>query len=323
MKKIILLIVVAVLLLNGCKQSDKPAKTNNPDTSNTYQGVYLMAGKIDAKEQAAVTSKIAAKVAQINVDVGSQVKKGDVIITLDTSELQSQVNQAEASVMYAQASLENTLAGSRPEQITQARAILDNYKKTYETAKNNYDRMQKLYEANGVSYQQLESAQTQMVTSKAQCDSQQAQLDLLKNGATKETVNMVRRQVQQAKATVQIYKTQLSNGTITAPISGTVTIKNINVGELASPGMMLVSIVNTGNLYVNAYLPARQIQKVKQGQPVIVRVSELPGKKYVGEIAVVDAAINSLSKNVLVKVAIKNPDVALRPGMYAEIALKK
>jgi HlyD family secretion protein len=324
MKRIIPIVLLTILLFSGCGQSGKSSATDVPSQSaSPSQEVYIMAGKIDARDQSAVTTKISAKVAQILVDVGSQVKQGDPVIILETNELRAQVNQAEAAVLTAQANLNNTLAGSRPEQIAQAQAALDSAQKNYENSKNNFNRMQDIYNLKGVSRQQFETAQTQLAAAEAQNKSAREQLDLLKQGATKETVAILEKQVQQARAALEVTKTQLNNGTIVAPLSGNVTAKNINVGELASPGDTLVSVVNNEALYVNAYLPASMSGQAKQGQPVIVKVSEIPGKKFDGEITVMNGVINSLSKNILVKVAFKIPDQALKPGMFAEIALKK
>jgi HlyD family secretion protein len=324
MKRIIPIVLLTILLFSGCGQSDKPMTTDISSQSDSYsQEVYIMAGKIDAKNQAAVTTKISARVARIFVDVGSQVKQGEPVIILETNEIQAQVNQAEAAVLTAQANLNNTLAGSRPEQITQAQAALDSAQKSYDNSKNNFTRMQDIYKIGGVSRQQFETAQTQLASAEAQYKSAKDQLEMLKQGATKETVAILEKQVQQARASLEVTKTQLDNGTIVAPLSGTVTAKNINAGELASPGATLISIVNDEDLYVNAYLPASMVGQIKQGQQVIIKVSEIPEKKFDGEITVMNAVINSLSKNILVKVAFEIPDPALKPGMFAEIALKK
>jgi len=324
MKRIIPLVLLTILLFSGCGQSGQPSAADvSSQSASPVQEVYIMAGKIDARDQAAVTTKISAKVAQILVDVGSQVKQGEPVIILETNESHAQVNQAEAAVLTAQANLNNTLAGSRPEQIAQAQAALDSAQKSYENSKNNFNRIQDIYNLKGVSRQQFETAQTQLAAAEAQYKSAQEQLEIFKQGATKETVIFYKKQVQQAQAALEVAKTQLNNGTIVAPLSGTVTAKNVNVGELASPGDTLVSIVNNEALYVNAYLPASMSGQVKQGQQVIIKVSEIPEKKFDGEITVMNGVINSLSKNILVKVAFKIPDPALKPGMFAEIALKK
>jgi HlyD family secretion protein len=324
MKRITPLALFTILLFSGCGQPGKPMAADvSSQSASPSQEVYIMAGKIDARDQAAITTKISAKVAQILVDVGSQVKQGEPVIILETNELRAQVIQAEAAVLTAQANLNNTLAGSRPEQIAQAQAALDSAQKSYENSKSNFNRIQDIYNLKGVSRQQFETAQTQLAAAEAQYKSAQEQLEIFKQGATKETVMFSKKQVQQAQAALEVAKTQLNNGTIVAPLSGTVTAKNINVGELASPGDTLVSIMNNEALYVNAYLPASMSGQVKQGQQVIVKVSEIPEKKFDGEITVLNGVINSLSKNILVKVAFKIPDSVLKPGMFAEIALKK
>jgi HlyD family secretion protein len=324
MKRIIPIVLLIILLSSGCGQSDKPLTTDvSSQSASPSQVTYIMAGKIDARDQSAVTTRISARVAQILVDVGSQVKQGDPVIILETNEIQAQVKQSEAAVLTARANLDNTLAGSRPEQIAQAQAALDSAQKSYENSKSNFNRIQYIYNLKGVSRQQFETAQTQLAAAEAQYRYAQEQLALLKQGATKEAVMILQKEMQQAQASLEVTKTRLNDGTIVAPLSGTVTAKIINVGELASPGDTLVSIVNNEALYVNAYLPASMSGQIKQGQQVIIKVSEIPERKFDGEITVMNGVINSLSKNVLVKVAFKIPDPALKPGMFAEIALKK
>jgi multidrug resistance efflux pump len=323
MKRMIPLVVFTALLLGGCGQANQSAARLQNRPAKPSREVYIMAGKVDATTQAAVTAKITARVARINVDVGSRVKQGDPLIILDTSDIRAQLRQAEAAVSTAQANLSKILAGSRENQISQAQANLEGATISYRNSKKSYDRIKELYQQEAVPLLQFESAQTQLAAAEAQYKSAQQQLDMLKQGETKETVNISESQLKQAQAALGVTKTQLSNGTILAPISGTVTAKNINVGELVSPGVALVSIVNNDHLCVDAYLPASLIGKVKQGQRVIVKVSEIPGKKFDGEIAVVNSVVNSLSKNVLVKVVLSTADPGLKPGMFAEIALKK
>ncbi len=324
MKRIIPLVLVTMLLVGGCGDKNKPTATKAVDQSaKSAQEVYIMAGKIDAKTQATISAKITAKVAQLNVDVGSQVRQGDPLIVLDANDIRSQVRQAEAAVATAEANLNNTLAGSRPNQISQAQAAVESARVSQDNSQKNFERMKGLYLQGAISMQQYETAQTQLAAADAQSKSAQDQLDMLKQGATKETITILQKQVQQAQATLDVTRTQLSYGTIAAPISGTITAKNINVGELATPGVTLVSIVNDQSLCVNAYLPAGLIGQVKEGQRVIVKISEIPEKKFAGTVTMVNSVISSASKNVLVKVALLTPDPALKPGMFATIALKK
>ena len=322
MKKVMLIILAMVVVLTGCSaagQQDKKAGTN----VQTSKPVFVMAGIIDANEKAQITTKISAKVASITVDVGSAVKKGDTIISLDTKDIEAQVAQAQAAVDTAQANLTKIQAGARPEQIAQAQVLLDSAKTSYTNAKNDFDRNQQLSTAGAISQAQLETAQTQLSAAQAQYSSAQDQLEMLTKGETKETIDVLQAQVKQAQAALDLAKTQLAYGTIVSPVSGTVSAKNINVGELASPGVTLLSVVNVDSLFINASLPAGLVGSVKDGQEVVVKVSEIPDKEFPGEVSMVDPVIDSRSTSVIVKIQIKNPDPILKPGMLAEIGLKK
>ncbi|KUO77340.1 MAG: hemolysin D [Desulfosporosinus sp. BRH_c37] len=322
MKRVICIIIAMVVVLTGCgtaSQKDKQASTD----AQVSKPVFVMAGIIDANERAQITTKIPAKIANISVDVGSVVKKGDTLITLDSKDIEAQVAQAQAAVNTAQANLTKTQSGARPEQIAQAQALLDSTNTSYTNSKNNFDRNQQLYVAGAISQAQLEIAQTQLSAAQAQYNQAQDQLDILTKGETKETLNVLQAQVKQAEAALDLAKTQLAYGTIVSPVSGIVRAKNINVGELASVGATLLSVVNVDSLFINASLPAGLIGSVKVGQQVVVNISEIPDQEFPGEVAVVDPVIDSRSTSVLVKIILNNPDPVLKPGMLAKIGLKK
>lgn len=321
MKRVVGILLVMSVLLTGCNSPNE--KIEAKTTVQASKPVFVMAGIIDANEKARLTTKLSAKVADVLVEAGSAVKKGDILIKLDTNEIEAQVAQAEAGVNTAQANLLKMEAGARPEQIAQAQSAFDSAKVIYTNAKNNFDRNQQLLTAGAISQVQLEAAQTQLVTAQTQYDSAQDQLNLLTQGETKESLNVLRSQVAQSQAALELAKTQLANGTIRSPISGIVSVKSINVGELASPGATLLSVVNADSLYIKASLPAGLMKSVKVGQKVVVKVTEIPDKEFSGEISFMDSVLDSRSRSVLVKVKLANPDSVLKPGMLAEIGLKK
>jgi HlyD family secretion protein len=181
-------------------------------------------------------------------------------------------------------------------QVAQAQAALDSAGTNYQNAKNTYERNQRLFNAGLISKSQFEQYQTAFAVSEASSQSAQASLEFT--------------------------KTQLGNGTIFSPISGVISARNINPGELATTGASLVTVINPDTIIVNAYLPAGLISKIKVGQKVVIKVSEIPDRKFNGEISVIDPVIDSKSKNTLVKVKFNDWDSILKPGMFAEIGLK-
>lgn len=321
MKRVAGFLLVLSVLLTGC---NSPKATIEGDTTaQVNKPVYVMAGIIDANEKSQITTKLAGKVADIAVDVGSTVQKGDVLIRLDTKEIEAQVAQAEAAVATAQANLAKMAAGTRPEQIAQAQSALDSAQISYTNAKNNYDRNQQLLAAGAISQVQFETSQTQLAAAQAQFNAAQDQLKILTQGETQESLNVLRAQVAQSQAALDLAKTQLENGTIIAPVSGTISAKSINLGELASPGAALLSIVNLNSLYVNASLPEGSMQDIKVDQEVAVKVAEINDQEFKGKVTMINPVVDSRSKSVLVKVSIDNPNSVLKPGMLAEIGIIK
>lgn len=327
MKKTMLVCLVVALMLSGCGSTNNGNTSNNSKTAETTaeqaKNKYIMAGKIEANDQANIASKISARVSEVLVDVGSKVNAGDTIVKLDTQDLQAQVNQAQAAVDTANATLTNAMNSTRPEQISQAQATLDSANEAYDVAKKNYDRTKALVDAGANTQQQLEAAHQQLTTAESQQKSAQEQLNMLNNGATQTSIDVYKAQVAQAEAALKTAQTTLNNGTLTAPISGVVNVKSINVGEMASPGATLVSISNPDALVVNAYAPLDIAGQLQEGQDVVVKVSEADNVEFDGKITVINSKLNSQSRNILVKVSLADPNSQLKPGMFAEIGLKE
>lgn len=318
------LVFLQTLVLTGCS-ADKAAA---PDSTPTIEGrdnrkIYLMAGKIEADEKAEITTKITARVAELSVDIGSVVKKGDPIIKLDAKDLEAQVVQAQAGVNTAQANLAKIQKGARHEQISQAQAALASARITYENAQNSYERNMQLFNEGALSQSQLEQSQTAYAAAEAAYQSAQEALDILNKGETPESIRVMQTQLEQAEAALELTRTQLNNAVVVSPISGIVIAKNINPGEMAAPGISLITVVNLDSLIINAYLPEVHLSKIKDGQEVVVRVAEVPDREFRGEITLIGSVIDPKNKNILVRVKFKDKDYdpSIKPGMFAEIAL--
>lgn len=327
MKKTALVCLVVAMFLGGCSSTNNTSINNNlqaaEDTTQNNKIQYIMAGKIEANDKANVASKISARVSEVLVEVGTYVNQGDVLIKLDTQDLQAQVNQAQAAVNTAKATLANAENSTRPEQVAQAEAALDSANESFEVAKKNYDRTQTLYDADASTQQQLETAKQQFVAAESQFKSAQEQVNMLKSGATETSLNVYRAQVAQAEAALKTAETALSNGTIVAPISGIVNSKIINVGDMAKSNETIISISNSGGLSIDAYAPSEVVNDLKEGQDVVVKVAEIKSDQIIGKISVINSTLNSQNRNILVKVTLSDPNAQLKPGMLAEIGLKE
>ncbi|RMC96399.1 efflux RND transporter periplasmic adaptor subunit [Clostridium autoethanogenum] len=322
MKKAILFSMAVAISLTGCGSTNTTSKNIKNINQNTSDQ-FLMGGKISTNEQANIASKVSAKVSEISVDLGSKTNEGDVLIKLDTKDLQGQVDQAQAALNTANANLTNAQNITRPEQVAEAQSSVSSASQSYETVKKNYDRVQALVNAGAATQQELDSASEQLATADSQYKTAQEQLAMLENGPTKSSIDVYKAQVSQAQAALKTAQTSLSDATITAPISGVVNTRSVNVGDTVSPGTTLLSIINSSDLYVDAYAPLDIVSQIKEGQEVAVKVSEIPDKQFKGRIAVINSNLNSESRDILVKVSLTDKDSQLKPGMFAEIGLEK
>ncbi len=281
----VVLLLAVICLAAACstiKNADSNTIPNRSDPKN--DPVYFMAGRIEAGEKAAISSRISARVDSIWVELGSRVEKGSPLIQLDSGDLEAQVAQARAGVEEAQAAV----AGAQVSQ---------------NNAKSTCDRYRELFSAGAVA--------------KAQLDQTQAELE-----AADSAMNTAQARLNQAQASLQLASQQLSNSTLVSPISGKISAKNINSGELAVSGVPLLTVVNTDSLIINAYLPAGRADTINPGQKVFIKISEVAGKLFEGQVTAVDSVIDSKNGDVLVKVQVSERDPLLKPGMFAEIGIK-
>jgi RND family efflux transporter MFP subunit len=109
---------------------------------------------------------------------------------------------------------------------------------------------------------------------------------------------------------------------VKAPFDGVITLRNVDIGALVNSGStLLFRIAQTGTLRTYVNVPQADASAVRVGQSAHLTVSNLPGRKFTGEVARTANALDPTSRTLLVEVRVPNPDGALLPGMYAQVDL--
>jgi RND family efflux transporter MFP subunit len=117
---------------------------------------------------------------------------------------------------------------------------------------------------------------------------------------------------------VEIARIALNDGIIKAPISGVVSKRHVQAGEKLAPDMPIYSIVNLSELTLEAQVPASEIPRVKVGQDVRFKVDGFQKREFEGKVARINPATEAGSRSMLVYIAVRNDDSALRAGMFAK-----
>jgi HlyD family secretion protein len=287
-----------------------------------------ISGNIEATE-ADVGFKISGRIINRYVEEGDWVEKGKVLARLDDEDLRNRLELARATLVSARARLDKLLAGSRPEEIREAEAAVNQAKFDLENKQNQYERMKALYERRVIPKETYGNTETALKVAKAALERATQNYLLVKEGPRKEDIDDARAQVEQAKASLKLTETQLSYTAVYSPFSGVVLVKSGEVGEVVNPGTPVLTLADIDNPWLKAYIPETDLGKVKWGQEVIVTTDLRPQKEYRGKISFISSQAEFTPKSIQtekervtlvfrIKVDIPNPDRELKPGMPAD-----
>jgi HlyD family secretion protein len=287
-----------------------------------------VSGNIEATE-VDVGFKISGRIVSRFFEEGDWVEQGKVLAKLDDEDLRNRLEVARAALISAQARLNKLLAGSRPEEIRQAEAELNQAKFDLENKETQYERMKSLFEKKVVPKETSDNAEAAFKIAKATFERAKENYLLVKEGPRKEDIDDARAQVDQARASVKLNETQLSYTTLYSPISGAVLVKSGEIGEVVNPGTSILTMADIDNVWLKAYIPETDLSKVKWGQEVIVTTDLQPKKEYKGKISFISSQAEFTPKQIQtekervtlvyrIKVDISNKDHELKPGMPAD-----
>jgi RND family efflux transporter MFP subunit len=110
--------------------------------------------------------------------------------------------------------------------------------------------------------------------------------------------------------------------TIYSPVTGNVMVRNAYTGQRVGPEGMLYQIADHSVVWVRANVYERDFSRVEIGQPAVMRVQALPGREFRGQVTFVDPHVDARTRTLSVRLEFPNPDLVLRPGMYADVELK-
>lgn len=289
----------------------------------------VLYGNIDFR-QLTLAFNGSERVAEVLVEEGAQVKKGQIVGRLDTSRLQPQVVQAEAQAASQRANLARLKNGSRPEEIAQGRANLESAKAEAVNARAQFERQNALAPKAVVSQQALDEARSATAVADAKVVSNQKALDLLVVGSRTEDIEEAEAQLHAAEANVSLLHQQLADAELKAPVDAIVQSRLIEPGEMASPTRAAFSLATISPKWVRAYVSETQLGMLRPGMKAFVTVDSLPGQKIPGWVGFISSVAEFTPKSVQteelrtslvyeIRVFVDDPSNMLRLGMPATV----
>lgn len=305
------------------------------------QSLLTAGGYIVAEREATVSAKIPGVLEHLAVKINDTVRAGQVIARLESSEFQAEVNQAQTKLEVAKAQLAELLAGTRPEEIRRAEAVLKQAKANLENAEKNLLRSQELVKKGWIAVQEFDNIQTQTELARAQYKQAEENYQIARVGPRPEQIAIARAQVQQAEADLKLARARLGNMIIQSPISGTVIDQKADIGDMLFPGeregnrpgysrlgslpvstksgSVIVTIADLSALQVEMDINETDLGKLRVGQPARITPDAFPGMVLDGKVARIYPVVDNQRKTIQVSVKIGSPEVRLRPGMSAKV----
>ncbi|MFT3881596.1 MAG: efflux RND transporter periplasmic adaptor subunit [Gemmatales bacterium] len=248
--------------------------------------VVQLPGDVQALEETTIYPRTSGYMKKWLVDIGDEVKEGQLLAEIDAPEVDQEFRQAEATLLQLRAKLL--------------------------TAQTNL----KLAE---VTLQRYEALPKEAVT-KQELDEFRAKTDNANSA-----IKVSEADIAAGEANMKRIKELQSFSKITAPFPGTITARNIELGHLVTSGngssQSLFQIAKTGTVRVFLNIPQMYSSGIKQGQSAELVVREMPNRKFIGKITRTARAIDPITRTLRTEVQVPNEDHALLTGSYVQVRL--
>lgn len=321
---LILFLLCSSLLLTGCGKAEtvaeekaiavtvQMAKGGEIENTNTFTGTTKVS------EETSVTAEMAGKIQSINVDLGDHVSEGQVLLSIDGKDVDNSIKTAQAALELAQANYANTTGGS----IESQQNTLDNAVKvaqmSYDEAKRNYDIYKSLYDTSAISEDQFKKIELSLDQATQQLETAQKSYNTTTGQSIPELKELAAKQLEQAKTAYEVATAARDKLVLKSPVSGTITTKNFNAGEMISQQQPAFVISSQDVLQIDLKVTQADIGKFKQGDTVDVAIE---GENVEGTIKYVPAVIDKNTSLYTVEVIIDNSGNKFREGLSVEVSV--
>lgn len=316
-RTLIALALLSLSMLAACSSKNKEASTkaDSKDESaapiqvttapvverSTNRGVEVV-GSLEAEDEVTVSSQASGNLDEISVDLGTVVRRGQVIARIDQRELKLKVDQAEGTLHQAEARL-GIKRGEKidPQKQPDVRLAFA----ALERARYDLNASRNLAESGDISKQQLDVYQKTVDQAEARYQ------------AALENVRNLEAIIEEKRAALDLAKKQLTDTAIISPINGVVKEKVASRGEYLQPGKPIVTIVQINPLRLKLEVPETFAAGIGRGQVVTLKVDSFPDREFKGVIKRINPSMDEKNRSLMAEGQVTNESGLLRPGMFA------
>ena len=276
MKKVFLVIILIVAAAGGYMYWQHQNKDQDE-----HAGAFKIYGTIDIRD-AALAFTEQERIEIVLVEEGMRVKKGQVLAKLRTTKVDAAIKELRARIAAQQEVVAKLEAGSRSQEIDQARAEVQAAQARVANVSRTVKRLKATSRSGATSIQNYDDAKARLKVERAQLSAGQKALDLLIEGPRKEDIAAARHQLEALTAELEQLQVRLSDMILAAPADGTIQSRILEQGELAGPSKPAFVLALTDPKWVRAYIPEPMLGKINLGMTAQIFTDSLPGKALDG-----------------------------------------
>ena len=269
------LLMCTAIILSGCGTSETTETTASSAAQERPIAVSVQtiqsgdivksntfSGRTKSSSDTSVTAETAGTIQKVHVTVGQKVQKGDVLLTIDGTDLNKSIEQSRVALETAKTSFASATGGSVSSQINQLETAVANAQLAFDEAKRNYDIYAELYEADAITEDQFKKIELSLTQSEHALNAAKSSLEITKNQVIPESQALAKKNVEQAQLAYDTAQSNISKLTITAPVSGTITSSNFKAGEMIAQSGPAFIISNLNTLEVELQVTETDVSTV-------------------------------------------------------------
>lgn len=329
MKKLVIFFILIALSF-GCSKKEEakkqmgeivvPVKVAKVVKGEIAESLSLT-GNVSAKREIEISPRIAERIVSLSAKEGDWVKKGDVLVTLDSAKIDFAQKQAEAELATAKANWDKIRRGARPEEIEQAKSQCEQAIANLRLAESDFARMKKLHEQKAISEKDYEAYSAKYKIAREQYNAARENLELIKKGAREEDKRIAKNQLEQAQTSLKLAIENKKDTIIHSPIDGVIADKIKEEGEVVSPGIPIYKMLDLNTVRIEVSIPDNKIGMIQCGQDAEIHLDSFPGKIFTGKITFISPNADVTSRSFKARVELDNSEHLIKEGMFARVKI--
>jgi len=328
MKRKLILVVVLVLIAAGAVVGatrwwqQEHSRENGPLT--LYGNIEIRDARLAFNEQEILE--------QVLAEEGDTVAPGQLLARLRSNRLEDQLAGAQATLEAQRQVVQRLKAGTRPQEIEQARSEVEAATVRVENSRLNLKRLQKTAPAGASSQQALDDARSRLEADQAQLKVRRQALDLALEGPRREDIAEAEARLQANEAEVSLLRHRLQDMSLTAPAPGVIQSRILEPGEMAGPTRPVYILALTDPKWVRAYVSEPDLGRLEKGKAAGVSSDSWPDRSFTGQVGFISPVAEFTPKTVEttdlrsklvyeVRVLVQDPDNRLKLGMPVTVEI--